>query len=333
MNLNSTPTVSVITPTYNRADLIGESVESVLSQTFTDLELIIVDDGSTDNTLELLGNYEAERVTVISQDNHGMSHAWNTGIGKSTGRFLTFNDSDDCLLPHMLETLLSALENSPEAGLAYARSQGINGQGDLLTRFAGVRERFPGYTYKSMLYGDLNCKPTAVVRRKCFDRVGLFDESLFGRTDWDMFLRVARYYPFVYIDKVLARFRFHEDRTTGPKSKLHIPIFLNGLTVLDKAYAEPDLPPEALEIKAIAYRNVHMNIGIHWLRLGRYREAVSSFSSAITASGSPVSTTARIIFRFLNYTIFSKTVSGYRLVNWLVKIRTSFEGRTRNSPK
>ncbi|MDQ4076558.1 MAG: hypothetical protein M3220_09975, partial [Chloroflexota bacterium] len=151
--------------------------------------------------------------------------------------------------------------------------------------------------------------------------VGLFDESLVGRVDWDMFLRIAQYYPIIFADRILARFRYHSGRTTAPTSGVYVQVFTSRLKVLDKVYARPDVPPEALEIKQIAYRNAYIDVGLQWLSIGRRREAFNAFRQAILVSRDPLVTPLRIVYLYLLYNFLSKSQWGNRLVSNVIALR------------
>lgn len=137
--------VSVIIPTYNRADLVGQAVDSALLQSVGEVEVIVVDDGSTDNTAEIVGAY-GDRVRYIRTENRGVGHARNVGTRHATGRYLTFLDSDDCLYPYALELLSEVLERFPYAGLACAEMSGFDDN--------GFFDRFHLKSYHSSTYRD-----------------------------------------------------------------------------------------------------------------------------------------------------------------------------------
>ena len=300
------PRVTVILPTYNRAHFLGEAIQSVLDQGFADLELLIIDDGSTDSTADLVKSALDPRIRYFYQDNRGISGARNAGLSHARGDLIAFLDSDDLWGPNLLQVQTSALDNAPEVGLAYAKAQAIDVVGNLRPQIRGTRERYPAEAYRSMLYGDFTCLQTTVVRRTCFENVGCFDESLKGRVDWDMFLRIARYYDFLFTDETLARFRLHEGQTTGKKSQVYQQVFESRLSVLDKAFGAADFPEELHTMRSLAYRNAYIDIGIHWLGLVAIQEATHSFIEAMRISGRPVATTARIVYLVSLYFFISQ---------------------------
>lgn len=315
------PTVSVIIPTYNRARLIGEAIQSVLDQTFTDLELIVVDDGSTDNTESVVTEFKDPRVRYIHQENMGISAARNAGIHNTQGRYVAFLDSDDLWLPQLLELQVRFLDGSPHIGVVYAKAQAMTENGRLLLYTRGDLERYPNQPLKSMLYGDFTCIQTALVHRECLDRAGLFDESLTGRVDWDMFLRLAKVCRFAFTDTVLAHFRAHSLQHTGVKSEYFAEVCESGIKVLDKAFSDPDLPKEILAIKPLAYRNAYMDMGLRWMGVPEWTESARSFWRAIRVSPNPFVTPFRIGWLIFFYKVLSKTKWGNRLISALVGLK------------
>lgn len=317
----SNPKVSVVIPTYNRAHLIGESIQSVLAQTFPDFQLIIVDDGSSDGTETVVKGFNDPRIRYIYQENRGISGAQNTGIRQAEGQYIAFLGSDDLWLPKLLELEVPILDTNPDVDLVYSKAQAIDADGNLKGQILGAFQKYPGETFKSELYGDSVCTITAVMRRQCFDRVGLFDENLSTRVDWDMWVRMAKHYRFAHIDKVLAHFRIHPGRYTRTRLDDFAKVCENGIKVLDKAFSDPDLPEEILAIRPIAYRNVYMDIGLRWLSARDWWDSARYLWKAICISPSPVLTPFRILWLILFYNVLSKTRWGSRLVSKLVALK------------
>lgn len=315
------PTVSVIIPTYNRARLIGEAIQSVLDQTFTDLELIVVDDGSTDNTESVVTEFKDPRVRYIHQENMGISAARNAGIHNTQGRYVAFLDSDDLWLPRLLESQVPVLDGDPHFGVVYTRAQAIDANGNALFHTRGDLQKYPDQALKSMLYGDFTCIQTALIRRECFDGAGFFDESLTGRVDWDMFLRLAKVCRFAFTDRVLAHFRAHSLQHTGVKSEYFAEVCESGIKVLDKAFSDPDLSKQILAIKPLAYRNAYVDIGLRWMGVPEWRESARSFWRAIRVSPNPLITPFRIAWLIFFYKVLSRTKWGNRLISSLGELK------------
>jgi len=199
------PTVSIIIPTYNRGHLLGRAIQSVLAQTYQDFELIIVDDGSTDETEKLVKSFNSEMIRYIRhRENKGPSAARNIGIRVAKGDYIAFQDSDDEWMPEKLEKQIRAFETaSPAVGIVYTgRYRIINNKKEYLP-LAGVTPK-DGDVFSSLLKVCFVCTPVALVKRDCFERAGMFDERFPPFEDWELFLRMSRYYQFKYINEPLV---------------------------------------------------------------------------------------------------------------------------------
>ena len=198
--------VSIILPTYNRAHLIKRAVNSVLNQSYKDFEMIIVDDNSTDNTIEIINSINDERINVIRHDtNKGPSAARNNGIRISRGEFIAFLDSDDEWLAKNLEKQVSVFKNADSiVGMVYVGMLNINGEQKKYIPPPHVTRR------EGNLYSDLLTDPTIVypstttIRKRCLLEVGMFDEHFRAGEDWDLWIRLAKHYHFKYIDELLV---------------------------------------------------------------------------------------------------------------------------------
>lgn len=291
------PTISVIIPTYNRATLLPEAIQSVLTQTYRDFELLIIDDGSTDNTRQVIETFQDERIRYIYRTNGGISAALNTGIRAAQGQFMARLDSDDYWLPSLLEQEVNILITHPDIHIVYTQAQSIDKHGQLLTSRIGRPERYPGQPLKSILCGDFRCSITSLIRMECFKQVGMFDETLKGNEDWEIGIRLARHYRFYFIPQVLAHYRSHTQRTTAVKSAVFTEIVNSRLRVLDKVFADIDLPPDILAIRPLAYRNVHAEMAFKWDSAGEHTKARAEYWAAIKASQNPPA--ALIYFFFI----------------------------------
>jgi glycosyltransferase involved in cell wall biosynthesis len=318
----STPKVSVIVPTWNRASLLGAAIESVLAQSYRDLEVVIVDDGSVDATESLVRHYRETdaRVRYVAQEHRGISAAMNTGIRESRGRYIARIDSDDQWLPELLETEVAVLESRPEIGLVYSKGQWAKSDLTPLWDTVGHAPHFPGPTkndtLRSMLWGDPTCNITVVVRRECFDRAGLFDESMAASEDWDMWLRTSVYYRFFFVDRVLTLIRSHDGNTTNVQSESFTAFLGQRVRVLDKFFARADLGPEVAAMKAMAYRNLYVFEGNMWFGAGNRGRALRAFARAVRKGGAPGATIARIFWFTLATRILNKTSAGRHLMQW-----------------
>jgi glycosyltransferase involved in cell wall biosynthesis len=207
----SNPTISVIIPTHNRASLLNRTIKSVLNQTFHDFELIIVDDGSTDNTKELINEFKKNdpRVQYIWQENSGRpSETRNTGIKNSKGKYITFLDSDDEILPEKLEKQIKKFNSvSKNVGLIYCGLQYIPENKNKQSKV--IIPKLKGNLFKELLKGSFIGGITPLIKKECFQKSGLFDTSLPSGEDWDMWIRISKNYEFDYVPEALAIYHIH----------------------------------------------------------------------------------------------------------------------------
>lgn len=205
--------VSVIIPTYNRGWTIGEAVDSVLAQDYRDFELIIVDDGSTDNTPEVLDAYRGT-IKVFRQENKGVSAARNRGIAEASGRFIAFLDSDDLWLPQKLSRQVEFFNTTPDALICQTEEVWIR---------SGVRvnpkkrhQKPSGMIFEPSLVLCLVSPSAVMIRRSLLEIVGNFDETLPACEDYDLWLRISCRFPVYRIDTPLIIKRGgHEDQLSA----------------------------------------------------------------------------------------------------------------------
>jgi glycosyltransferase involved in cell wall biosynthesis len=210
------PLVSVIIPTYNRGWIVRDAIDSVLGQTYADFELIVVDDGSSDRTPQILDAY-GDRLRVICQANQGVSAARNRGIGDSSGPLIALLDSDDIWLPKKLAVQVDFFKRNPAALICQTEEIWIrNG----LRVNPGKRHRKPsGMIFERSLELCLVSPSAVMVQRELFEKVGQFDESLPACEDYDLWLRVGCRFPVHLIDKPLTIKRGgHEDQLSRQSS-------------------------------------------------------------------------------------------------------------------
>lgn len=321
------PKVTVLIPTYNRAPYLSDAIWSVLGQIYKNFEVIVIDDGSTDNTCQLIYSIHDHRIRYLHQSHRGISAALNAGIRLARGLYIARLDSDDLWLPHMLETLVPVLDAMPEVGVVYAKGQAMDNRGRRLAHIQGRGERFPGDILRSLAYDDCTCNIALVARRVCFDRVGLYDEALIANEDWDMWLRVARHYRFAFVDKVVACIRWHNDNLTGLASA-HFGTVLDTRTEpLDKLFSDPGLPSDVQAMKSIAYTNVYLFQGRRWLQVRNLRNAGRAFSLALQTSDQYLITVVRIVWFAVALPILQRYPWGQRTTEALANLRKRRQAR------
>jgi len=211
------PSVSVIIPSYNCARYVCEAVDSVLAQTSPADEIIVVDDGSTDDTRARLEAYR-DRTVYIEQPHSGVARARNRGIEDSSGTLIAFLDADDRWLPEKLERQLEHLASHARADLIHTNFLHWNDRTGELTRSARNPQRASGRCYLEFFWYTRVMTSSILLTRRCLDRVGGFDEHIPGRyaEDIDLCLRIARAHELAYLPEPLVLYRRHEGNTTAP---------------------------------------------------------------------------------------------------------------------
>ncbi|MCD6184386.1 MAG: glycosyltransferase [Deltaproteobacteria bacterium] len=195
------PQISVIIPTYNRGWILKEAVDSVLSQHYTDFELIVVDDGSTDNTLALLQTYKG-RLKILQQENLGVSAARNLGIENSCGQYIAFLDSDDLWLPEKLSFQLEFFILHREALICQTEEMWI--RNGVRVNPGKKHKKISGHIFEQSLALCLVSPSAVMVDRRLFEEIGMFDENLPACEDYDLWLRTTLKYPVFLLDKPLV---------------------------------------------------------------------------------------------------------------------------------
>lgn len=196
------PEVSAIVPTYNRANVLPRALDSILSQTYDDIELIVVDDNSEDDTRTIVESYSDPRVKYIRHEtNKGANSARNTGIKESNGDYIAFLDDDDEWLAEKIHTQLTSLKQLDDSyGMAYSGRQIVE-NGNVIEEY---KPNLEGELFNDLLKENFIPSETPLIRYECFDNVGLFDERFRSCQDWDMWLRISREYKISCDRKILA---------------------------------------------------------------------------------------------------------------------------------
>jgi glycosyltransferase involved in cell wall biosynthesis len=231
------PGVSVVIASHNQARWLGEAIESVRAQTFTDWELVVVDDGSTDDTPGIVRRHQRDdpRVRYLAQSRLERSAARNRGVALGSGHLVAFLDADDRWLPEKLDRQVAALSADPAAGLCYTTARFIGPAGEPLAIRKPPRP-IAGDAFSVLMRGNVLILASVVVRRACLDEVGGFDPALapLGCEDWDLWLRIARRHRIIAVDDELTLYRKHAGNTGWER------VLDGALRVVDNWYADPD---------------------------------------------------------------------------------------------
>jgi glycosyltransferase involved in cell wall biosynthesis len=228
------PKVSVIMPVLNGRRFIGEAIQSIADQTYSNCELVVVDDGSTDGTQECVQSFmdRLEIRYVRHESPQGIAPSMNDGLRHATGDFISFLDHDDAWFPDFVRTQVTYLQEHPETGMVHSDFQTIDVEGNVIEASVAAargRQRPSGYVFPALFMDSFIVGNSVMIRRECFTRLGIFDESLrWG--DYHMWLRIARHYRVDYMPKVLTKYRQHPSQSTR-----------------STAGERPDAPPVAMQ--------------------------------------------------------------------------------------
>lgn len=242
------PQVSVIIPAYNAEKTLVGTITSLQQQTFTDFELIVINDGSTDGTLALLETLPEHRLRIYSYANGGLPEARNRGIAQATGEYLAFIDADDLWTPDKLADQVQALVDCPEAGVAYSWTAFIDAQNQYL--YAKTPRALTGQVYTHLLVENFIASGSNIlVRRSVATAVGLFDPSLKSAEDWDYYIRLAAVTSFVLVPKYQVLYR----RSPQSMSANVAVMEHNGLRVIDRAFDQAPATLHYLKRHSLAH--------------------------------------------------------------------------------
>ena len=236
----SNPLVSIITPVYNGEQYLLAAIESGLAQTYQNFELLIVNDGSIDNSADIIKPFlKDSRVIYIEQKNAGVAAARNTAIKQARGKYVGFLDQDDLWRNNKLEVQVAALEQDESVALVHSRQDYIDLQGNKIDYewITGAS----GYCFEDMFKKNRIAVLTVLIRKTIIEEIGLFNEQLSVTDDYEMWLRVTLKHPIKYIDEPLAFYRFHDNNVSKNSFKMTV-LELKTINTILSEY------PEALNI-------------------------------------------------------------------------------------
>ena len=262
------PTVSVVIPTYNAARYVEAAVNSVLGQTFRDVEVLVVDDGSTDGTEAVLASY-GKAIRYFRQENSGVSAARNRGIQESTGRYVGFLDADDTWFPEKLDRQIAALESSGQQRACYSAYVICT---ETLTPLAVQRSVRRGSMLEDLLLRGnvVGSMCTVVCDRSLFSIAGNFDPGLSQCADWDMWVRLAAITEFLYLDEPLVTYRQHGSSMSADPALLE----RDSTRVLERAFELPSVPHRVRAARRTAFGRNYMVLAGTYFYAHRYLDFV-----------------------------------------------------------
>ena len=288
------PRFSIVLPAYNAEPFIQQTIGSILSQTYEDFEIIVVDDGSSDATGDVAAAMDP-RVRVLKQRNQGIALARNAGIGAATSDWIAFMDHDDLWHPQKLAVQADTLERDAACAIVYGEFR----RWDPATppQFADdaleptqIDAALSGFILHRLVQTNWVLLSTAVIRKQVFEKVGLFDPKMPPADDWDLVMRAAEHFQFVKLAQSVALYRVHPGQTSLKLTTTNVEYELR-LRGLARLRETGGLQPDPIDIKRRQFRAL-CNYGLAQYKAGLYRQSCSSFGEALRYNKASVKTAA-----------------------------------------
>ena len=287
--------VSVIIPTYNSAQYVTQAIENVLEQTYKDFEILVIDDGSKDDTAEVVKKY-GDAVRYIYQENAGVSVARNKGIKESVGKYVSFLDADDTWLPRKLELQMEAFKRNPEYKFCFSAFVTVTAD---LQPIEMKHARMEDAAIKDLLLRGnvVGSICTVICERELFDVVGGFDPKLSQCADWDMWVRLATLTDFLFIDEQLVTYRQHDSNMSRNAPLLE----KDSLFVLEKGFAMNEVPRDVIAKRRAAFARNYMVLAGTYYHAKLYKDflrcALRSITMDVKQVGYLLAFPKRVLFR------------------------------------
>ncbi len=276
------PVVSVVTPTYNQAEFLRDTLESVLEQDYPLIEHQVIDDGSTDTTPQILAEYE-NRLNVERHENRGQTPTINKGWERSTGEILTWLNSDDTFLPGAVSKAVEYFQQHPDVGIVFGDTLFTRPDGSAIERSPKRAE----FDYSDFVLQCENpiAQPSAFIRRSVIDDVGLLDPQFYYFMDWDFWLRAGLRHRITYVPELFSTYRLHKDSKTIAQANKAAPELEY---MYRKFFARTDLPNEIRALKRTAMSNMFFTSGGYYLEGGNAGAAARMGFRALRESPSSI---------------------------------------------
>jgi len=264
--MNDHPLVSIVTPSFNKGPYIEETIQSVRNQTYPRIEHIVIDGGSTDETLTILEKYSGD-ITWISEPDKGQSDAINKGWKRARGEIIAYLNADDTYPPDAVATAVTYLEEHPDTGMVYGDGILTNEKGKFIrTYHAGE------FSLRDLVYcRDNILQPALFLRKAVYDRIGGIDENLHLAMDLDYWIRAGLLFKVAYIPTPLATAKIYGDAKSVALMHKYVSDYEQ---ILEKVFADPHLPPELTAEKNAVYNYVYTKGGLDFIHLGMVRDGL-----------------------------------------------------------
>lgn len=284
--------ISVIIPVYNSCDTIANTIDSVLNQDYRNIEIIVVNDGSTDGLFELLSNNYIDNIKLITTVNRGVSSARNTGINNSTGNYIAFLDSDDIWAPDKLSKQIKLIESCSDYCVCYTDRYLINMNSEIL--ITKNRKHHTGDILNKIIVSNFICLSSVIIKKECFETCGYFDENLTVSEDYDLWIRISSRYKFIYLDEKLVYYRI----TTGSLTKDRKRMLNNAFNVFSKNICNYEILSKVKLLTIIRfYSDTYKSLGLYYYDSANYAVSLKLFMFSVLLYP----------FYFESYTMFIKS--------------------------
>ncbi|HEY8667665.1 MAG TPA: glycosyltransferase family 2 protein [Tepidisphaeraceae bacterium] len=266
----SLPSVSIVTPSYNQGRFIAATIDSVLNQNYPNVEYVVMDGGSTDQTVEILKGY-GERIAWVSERDDGQSDALNKGFGRTRGEILGWLNSDDTYSPGAIAAAAEYFATHPDVAMVYGDADYIDATGGRIGRCAHVE---PFNLHRLLYYSDFIVQPAAFFRRSAFEAVGGIDASLHFCMDYDLWLKIGGRFKMAYLPRVLANFRWFGGNKTAVGGQRRF----DEIEAMVRRHGAPGLPAY-VRLEAV---RMHLHDGLCAAGKARIGQAASSTWRALS---------------------------------------------------
>lgn len=304
---NNAPCISVIIPTHNRCEMLDKALQSVLDQTFENLEVIVIDDASSDTTLETVKHFDDDRIRYVRHDeNKGGSASRNTGIENARGEYVAFLDDDDVWLPAKLELQMSKFHERLDVDVVSSGFFVRDAEKDRIIGSASAK--IPRDTYNALLRRNMIGTPsTVIIRREALGDSCRFDPELPSRQDWDMWLQLAKNSTFDSIEEPLVVYNLHGNRmSTDYDSSL-----AGRMRILEKYRND-------IECNRAALSNHYLRIGSAYCQLGRMTEGREKIKKSLALRPCSFEGLIALSSSFLGRAFYDRCIKSYLRLRYYV---------------
>ena len=303
------PLVSVVTPTYNQADFLRDTLESVLTQDYPHIEHQVIDDGSTDSTPQILAEY-SDRIAVERHENRGQTPTINKGWERAQGEILTWLNSDDTFLPGAVSKGVDYLQQHPDVDIVFGDTLFTQPDGSPIERSKPRAE----FDYRNFVLQCENpiAQPSAFIRRSVIDDIGLLDPQYYYFMDWDYWLRAGIRHSIAYTPELWSTYRLHENSKTVAQANKAAPELEY---MYRKFFARLDLPDEIRALERRAMVNMFFTSGGYYLEAQNTKDATRMAFKALSAYPSSIYR-PEVLHKFLycvfgGRSVYQRTRSAY----------------------